>query len=175
MGSAVIAYLFWHRPAESVDPAAYERRLAAFHERLRADPPAGFLGSAAFRIAAVPWFGEGYEDSYLADDWAALGVLNAAAVDSAHSPDHDAVAREAAGGAGGVYELRAGGLAVARAGTASWSGKPPGRYYPDWESDLAGDRDPADFALWRRQMVLGPAPEYCLLTPCGALTLVAGG
>jgi hypothetical protein len=162
----VLAYLFWHRPAPSVDPAEYESRLAAFHARLRAAPPEGFRGSAAFAVDA-PW--GAYEDWYLTDDWRSLGVLGDAAVDAVRGPDHDPVARQAAGGAGGVYALRAGDLAVWDAGTADWSAKPPGTSYPDWEAGLLAGHDPARFALWQRQLVLGPAPEFCLLQPGDAL------
>ena len=141
----MLAYLFWHRPAESADLAAYEQRLRQFHERLLADPPPGFRGSAAVRVSA------GYEDWYLVDDWAALGVLNDAAIDAAHRGEHDAVARMAADGAGAVYRHIAGELPVADAGAAKWSDSRP---------EGAGE-----FALWQRQLVLGPAPEYCLLEP----------
>jgi hypothetical protein len=144
----VLAYLFWHQPTAGA--ADYERRLAEFHERLRADPPAGFAGSAAFRVD-VPWMGQAYEDWYLVEDWNALGVLNAAAVDAARKRDHDAVAHEAADGAGGVYRLLDGGLALDDVGDVTWSASP-----------LAAAPGP-DEALWQRQMVLGPAPEYCLL------------
>ena len=153
----MIAYVFWHRP--SGDAESYERRLAEFHARLRTEPPDGFRGSAAFSVD-VPWMGTGYEDWYLVDDWSSLGVLNAAAVDAAHRADHDAVARDAAHGAGGVYALRSGGLRLDDAGDAQWSAKP-----------LDAPKG-ADYALWQRQMVLGPAPEYCLLTPGERLRIV---
>src|SRR5215208_6795419 len=107
--TSVLAYLFWHRPSSAAEQ--YERRLAEFHERLRTDPPAGFAGSVAFRVD-VPWMGEGYEDWYLVEDWAAIGVLNDAAVDAAHRPDHDAVAHDSAHGAGGIFRLLSGTLAV---------------------------------------------------------------
>ena len=165
----MLAYLFWHRPGPDVD--GYERHLAEFHERLCADPPDGFAGSVAFRVD-VPWMGKGYEDWYLVEDWNALGVLNVAAVDAAHKPDHDAVARDAAHGVGGVYELRAGRLELSDAGSADWSAKPLGQPYAAWEADLVEGRDAAEFALWQRQLVLGPAPEYCLLTPGERLSLV---
>ena len=158
----LLAYVFWHRPAESIDPAAYEARLAAFHDRLRADPPPGFRGSAAFRVD-VPWIGAGYEDWYLADDWHSVGVLNAAAVDAVHRADHDAVAREAGAGAGGLFALKGGDLPLERAGAAAWS------------SDHPPEPGRGGFALWQRQMVLGPAPEFCLLTRGGTLARVAGG
>jgi hypothetical protein len=149
----MLAYVFWHQPAGSIDPAVYEGRLAAFHERMAAVAPAGFLDSAAFRVGALDWQpGGGYEDWYLVEDWTALGVLNEAAIDADHRPDHDAVARLAGDGAGAVYKLLAGRLPLADAGAATWSDK-PAEATPD---------DP-DFALWQRQMVLGPAPEFCLL------------
>ena len=108
----------------------------------------------------VPWIGGGYEDWYLVEDWHCVGVLNAAAVDDAHRADHDAVAHQAGAGAGGLFLLRTGDLRIADAGAAEWSAKEP--------------RSPAgEHALWQRQMVLGPAPEFCLLTPGGTLARVA--
>jgi hypothetical protein len=157
----VLAYVFWHQPSRAADVPEYEQHLAAFHERLRADPPEGFRESVVFRVD-VPWLGPGYEDWYLVGDWSALGVLNAAAVDASHKVDHDSVAGEAAKGAGGIYELHAGELALRDAAPGEWSGKPLGEPYRQWEGSLVEGRDPADFALWQRQMVLGPAPEYCL-------------
>ena len=167
----MLAYLFWHSPAGAASAAEYEALLAAFHARLRADPPRGFRGSVAFAVSNG--YSYSYEDWYLVDDWAALGVLNAAAVDAAHRGDHDPVARQAGNGAGGVYELRAGVLPVGDAGLAEWSAKPLGTPYAEWEAGLVEGRDPARFALWQRQLVLGPAPEYCLLTVGSALRRVA--
>ena len=145
----MLAYLFWHRPSPGA--AEYERRLAGFHERLRADPPPGFVKSVVFAVD-VPWMGQAYEDWYVVEDWAALGVLNASAVDDAHRPEHDAVARGAAKGAGGVYRSLGGELALEDVGDALWSAQRPN--VPEG----------VPFALWQRQMVLGPAPEWCLLT-----------
>jgi len=147
--TSVLAYLFWHRPSAGTED--YERRLAAFHDRLRADPPDGFVESAVFAVD-VPWLGAGYEDWYVVEDWTALGVLNAAAVDEAHRREHDDVAHQAAHGAGGVFLLRTGNLGLPDAGNASWSGTEP-------NAPEAGE-----FALWQRQMVLGPAPEYVVHT-----------
>lgn len=159
----MLAYLFWHSPAQSIGASDYEALLATFHARLRDAPPPGFRESVAFAAGYSDRYA--YEDWYLVDDWNALGVLNEAAVDHVRRPEHDPVARQAATGAGGVYALRAGELPVGGAGAAEWSAKPLGRPYPDWESGLTEGRDPAAFALWQRQLVLGPAPEYCLLAP----------
>lgn len=155
-----LAYVFWHSPGDAAGRAAYEAQLAAFHARLREAPPPGFRESVAF----APGFVHEYEDWYLVDDWADLGVLNADAVDDVRGPEHDRVARLAATGAGGVYAWRSGDLPIAEAGAADWSAKVPGEPYSDFEAALTASRDPGDFALWQRQMVLGPAPDYCLLT-----------
>jgi hypothetical protein len=172
----VLAYLFWHEPDGSIDVADYERRLAAFHARMHANPPPGFAGSRAFRVGGLPWAADAtYEDWYLVDDWPALGVLNAAAIDAVHAADHDAVASRAGNGAGGVYALRAGALPLADAGAAEWTDKPRGTDYDSFTRSLIADLGAADFALWQRQMVLGPAPELCLLTRGSKLVAVTGG
>ena len=167
----MLAYLFWHSPDPSIGAAEYEALLATFHARLRDAPPPGFRESVAFAGGYSDSYA--YEDWYLVDDWTALGVLNAAAVDHVRRPEHDPVARRAAKGAGGVYALRAGDLPIADAGAAEWSRKPLGDPYPDWEAGLAEGREPAGFALWQRQLVLGPAPEYCLTTAGDELRRVA--
>src|ERR671910_293762 len=124
--TSVLAYLFWHRP--SPDAADYERRLAEFAK------------SVVFAVD-VPWMGQSYEDWYVVEDWTALGVLNASAVDSSHRPEHDAVARDAAKGAGGVFRFLEGELALEDVGAAGWSARRP--EVPE------GVR----YALWQRQMV----------------------
>ncbi len=47
---------------------------------------------------------------------------------------------------------------------AVWVTRPPGAA-PQALGDLLGDgMEPLHASLWRRALVLGPAPEYCLLT-----------
>lgn len=141
----MLAYVFWHRPAPAVDRAAYEDALLRFHAALAGRPPQGFRGSAVFDRAALPWF-DGYEDWYLVADWAALGVLNAGAVDAAHRTVHDEVALRAAAGTAQILALQDGPAALDDVAAVTWSDGPVG-----------GD------AVWRRQMTLGPAPEWCAL------------
>jgi hypothetical protein len=175
----VLAYLFWHRPGDVTATAAYERAHIAFHRSLAHVPPVGFLGSVALRIAQPPWRGsiesslpadtggDGYEDWYFLEDYAALGVLNEAAVGRGHRTAHDDVARRSGAGAGGLYGLIEGQRPPALDATslAVWvAGTPRPRRYELGE--LLGDGiDPRCASLWRRQLVLGPAPEYCLLAP----------
>jgi hypothetical protein len=132
-----LAYVFWHRPAEDVARSDYEERLRAFHATL--ESPSG-----SFRLHALPWKAvDGYEDWYLVEDWAALGELNEAALAPARRAQHDAAAAASVAGWGGVYRLLHG--ASEPPAAARWS---------------AAHEDAG--TAWQRQMVLGPAPEFCL-------------
>jgi hypothetical protein len=146
--SEALAYLFWHRPAEGVDREAYEEALREFHASLG-------VGSAAFRVSQLPFGGsEGYEDWYLIDGWAALGELNRAAVDARRAPAHGRVAAGAAAGWGAVYGHLGG--AVAIPAEARWLDKPRDTAYESFVADLP------EATIWQRQLVLGPAPEFCI-------------
>jgi hypothetical protein len=173
----VLAYLFWHRPLDGVTADAYEQSQIAFHRSLAHTPPVGFVGSAAFRLAELPWLastsftaeaGEGgYEDWYLLDDYTALGVLNEAAVGLGHRTSHDQVAGHFGAGAGGLYGLLEGHAHLDEGAHVVWVSRPPAGL-PGSErrslGALLGDgMDPEHASLWRRQFVFGPAPEYCLL------------
>ena len=160
MMEVLLAYLFWHQPAADQLVEAYEQALVAFHRRLRDVAVPGLVASGSARVAGVPWIaGEGYEDWYAVHDFNALGVLNDAAVDVAHVDAHDLVARAAGFGAGGVYALERGTIA-APAGHCVWLTKPTGVAYPDFREQLAVQAAGETVAVWRRQMVLGPAPEF---------------
>jgi hypothetical protein len=178
----VLAYLLWHRPGEGVERESYERAAERFHRSLHHAPPAGFRGSAVYRVSGLPWLepagpaedppAEGstqaaedcYEDWYLLDDFAAVGVLNEAAVAHGHRGAHDELARRFGAGAGGMYGLLEGRPDLTAAEIV-WVSRPPGAE-PALLGALLGDgMDPEHASLWRRQLVLGPAPEYCLLTP----------
>lgn len=117
------------------------------------------------RAASLPWLaGEGWcEDWHLLDDFSALGVLNEAAVAAGHRSAHDEVAGLYGGGAGAVYKLLEGNGEIVQP-QAVWVSRPPGaKALP--LGDLLGDgMDRESASLWRRQLVLGPAPEYCVLT-----------
>ena len=156
----MLAYVFWHRPAEGAGREAYESRLAAFHAALAAHPPDGFTASAALRVLEAPWLpgsGHAYEDWYAVTGWDALGRLNDAAVRGARALPHDAVAAGAATGAGGLYGLVSG-PPVLLARRTSWLGKPAGLDREAYDATLAGPGR----SVWMRQMVLGPAPEYAV-------------
>ncbi len=155
----MLAYVFWHWPATGVERDRYVERLVAFHGALRAAPPPGFRGSRVLAIEGASWAADAhaYEDWYLVEDFAALGALNEAAITAARQGPHDAIARLAGGGAGGLYRRLSSGAGVPE--VVRWMSKPAGESYPAFVARL-----PAVEA-WQRQLVLGPAPEFCVLGP----------
>ena len=112
----------------------------------------------------APWAaggGKAYEDWYLVEDFAALGALNEAAVSAGRALPHEAAAQVVADGAGGLYRLRLG--AAGRSPRyALWFGKPGGVRYDALFAELSPVVDRAGASLWMRQLVFGPAREFCL-------------
>ncbi len=165
----MLAYLLWHRPADGVERVTYEQASERFHRSLHHSPPAGLCGSAALRLAECPWLASpheaAYEDWYLLEDFTALGVLNEAAVAHGHRTAHDGIARRFGSGAGGLYGLMEGHANLADAPRAVWVSRPPGEPNGELAQLLADGIDPQHASLWRRALVFGPAPEYCLLAP----------
>jgi hypothetical protein len=154
----MLAYVFRHRPAADVDVAVYESALRGFHAALASAPPRGFVRSSSFKV------GDRYTDWYLVESSAALDVLNAAAVSGPRSPTHDAAARMAVDGEGKLYGLVSGELPV-DAGFEIQFSKPAGVAYPDHYERLRPYSGRPGVSLWRRMMVLGPPPEFCLIAP----------
>ncbi|MGH9103295.1 MAG: hypothetical protein ACRDYD_10015 [Acidimicrobiales bacterium] len=163
----MLAYLFFHWPRPSVAPARYEVVLAEFHEALAAHGSPGLVGSWAHETPELPWGPAGtphYADRYHVVDHAALGALNVSGVDGACRQAHDAVAKLSAGGAGALYAIRSG-EPDGTAGWETWLSKPDGMPYEAfYELADAATLSAPGSALWRRQMVLGPSPEFCLLS-----------
>jgi hypothetical protein len=195
----VLAYIFWHRPHPDTAAEVYEQAQLAFHRSLAHSPPVGLCGSACLRAAQAPWLAgqdeaQTYEDWYLLEDFTALGVLGEAAVGRGHRSAHDGAARHLGAGTAGLYALAEGerarlgrpGPVLGQADVAVWVGRAAGAAVPAGSDaqgllgDLLGDgADPRAVTLWRRQLVLGPAPEYCLLAGevpagVGAARLPAG-
>jgi len=159
-----LAYVFWHWKRPDVAAGDYEARQRRFHAALAAAPPPGFHGSFSVGLARAPWAADGadaYEDWYLVRDFGALGPLSEAAVSGSRASPHDAAAAVAAGGAGGLYALRQGD-AQREPRCAHWFGKPAGLPYRDLFALVAPVVEQARGALWMRQLVLGPALEFCL-------------
>ena len=160
----MLAYVFWHWKQAEITATDYEQRQRAFHAALAAAPSPGFLGSFSVSFSHAPWAsggGEAYEDWYLVQDFASLGLLNEAAVSASRATPHEAAAAVTAGGAGGLYGLRRGAV-LRQPQYAHWFGKPEGMPYSELFVQLAPVEEQVQGALWMRQMVLGPAREFCL-------------
>jgi hypothetical protein len=153
----VLAYVFSHRPAEGADVAVYEAALNRFHAALAGAPPAGFVSSSTFKV------GERYSDWYLVESSAALDVLNAAAVSGVRTTAHNDAARMAVDGVGKLYILVSGEPAAGPGFEIQFS-KPAGVGYADHYARLRPYSGVTGVSLWRRMMVLGPAPEFCLIS-----------
>ena len=160
----MLAYVFWHWKRAEIAAGDYESRQRAFHDALASTSSSLVLGSYSAGVSNLSWVAEGseaYEDWYLIGDFAALGRLNEAAVSASRAAPHAAAAAVAAGGTAGLYGLRRGaGLRQPR--YAHWFAKPEGMTYDELFTRLEPVVDAAEGALWMRQMVLGPASEFCL-------------
>ncbi len=157
----MLAYVFWHRPRPDTEHGEYERRLSAFHSGLA---QRGCI-SAAFRLEQLPFAPcDGYEDWYLVEDWQGLGALNEVALERHSRQAHDQIADFSAEGWGAVYRLLGGQPDAPEA--ARWLDKPTGVSSAAFLDELRATGNELEAtAVWQRQLVLGPAPEFCLEQP----------
>ncbi len=159
----MLAYVFWHWRYPTVEKTDYQKRIINFQETLGTHKPSGFQYSTVFEIEHVPWSeggGEVYEEWYVLDSSAALDALNEAAVTGPCKEPHNQVARDAAGGIGGLYRLHAGASGLATAHVALWFSKPSWMTYENFYGTLQSEVQQAAGSLWQRQMTLGPTPEF---------------
>ena len=163
----MLAYVFWHWRYPHIEKLSYQQLLSDFHTALRVQKPVGFHYSMVFQVELVPWLdviGEVYEEWYILENSAALDSLNEAAVTGPCREPHTQVARSAAGGSAGLYRLRGGESGITTAHVAYWFAKPQGMSYETLYQTLQPVTMQSAGSLWERQMVLGPAPEFCLQT-----------
>src|ERR1019366_4962724 len=128
----MLAYVFWHWPLPTISAHDYTDRLNAFHQSLHSNAFPGFHSSHIFQIENAPWGPPAqplYEDWYLVENFAALGILNEMAVAAINKAPHDQAAQYAADGKAGVYQLCAGNANPDDAHIACWFGKPAGMTY----------------------------------------------
>jgi len=154
----MLAYVFSHQPAADVDAKGYEEVLRHFHAALADLHPHGFVRSLTYRV------GTGYSDWYLVEDSSALDHLNVAAVSGGRSASHDAAARMAAEGVGKLLALAAGEHDPDATVEVRFS-KPAGMGYGELYGALERWTRQPRTSLWRRMMVLGPPPEFSLVSP----------
>jgi hypothetical protein len=159
----MLAYVFWHWPAPDQDVVAYETAERDFLDALGRAAPSGFLDCSTFRVGGeAPWLGgaPAYADWYLVQDSAALDHLNEAAVTGVCEEPHYRLTRAMGAGAGSLLQLRSGDVELTSARRLTWLLKPREMPYADLYAALSS----ISGSLWRRQMVLGPTPEFGILS-----------
>ena len=164
----MLAYIFWHQPRPDVEIEAYQNRLRTFHQTLAANRPDGLFFSRVFSVAGVPWLadpGPAFEDQYFLNNSAALDDLNHAAVSGACEEPHNRVARDAAVGTAGLYQLHSGIEDSASVRFATWFSKPAGVSYQVLRARLEPIASVAGTGVWQRQMTLGPTTEFTVYSP----------
>ncbi|HEX2703499.1 MAG TPA: hypothetical protein VHM72_08715 [Solirubrobacteraceae bacterium] len=162
----MLAYVFWHRAAATVAGGEYEDACRRFHRGLATHRPGGLIGTACLRAERLPWLaygGPGLEDWYIVEDFAAVGVLNEAAVARGHLSAHDRAAGLMGEGTGSIYRLLDGTPELSSVRVAAWISPARGHDVSLLDDFLADGMERSAASLWRRQLALGPAPELCLL------------
>lgn len=161
----MFAYIFWHRRDERFSVEEYESKLAGFHRALLRRGQEGYLGSIVFKITGTPWVPQGgYEDWYLVEGLRVLEELNA----SIGLPDlekpHSQIASMALEGKGAILAPRTKTPGSLDAPRAVWFSKPRGQPYHQFYREIEPVAETRGAGLWRRQLALGPTPEFLLLS-----------
>jgi hypothetical protein len=172
----MLSYVYWHAAPASVAAADYEKTLLRFGHALGAAGSPGFQGQASYAIGQTPWLGEpGYEDwVWLEGSWA-LDALNERAVSGAMEQPHDAIAQMTKhGGHGALYYLVAGEHKIPKDSRVFWLSRPRGINWREVLPRIVDSMGPnaSKASVWRRQMVLGPSPEFAVIAPADASGLV---
>ena len=138
-----------------------------FQNALSKSALAGFRGSVVSRIDNATWLplgSESYEEWYLVDGSDILDPLNEVAVSNSRKEPHDDAAHMATDMRAGLYKLRLGEESSVDGRCITWLSKPKGTDYEQFYDQISKVMTNSESSLWRRQMVLGPTSEFCVIT-----------
>lgn len=162
----MIAYVFWHQKMELVSSKTYESALITFHRSLYNFGVRGYIGSQTFKIEGAYWMGateSGYEDWYLLEDSGVMDKINQAAISGSVKDPHNAAAHMATNLHAGLYVIKSPYPSFLNGKSATWFTKPK-EMSLDQIINSHSDSNKRFGDLWMRQMVLGPTPEYCIVS-----------
>ncbi|MEM0272330.1 MAG: hypothetical protein QW514_07305 [Thermoprotei archaeon] len=161
----MFAYVFWHQRDSNYSTKSYVEGLTTFHSSLASMGVRGFLGSFSFRVNGAPWLtGEGYEDWYLVAGLGVLEELNSLVEKSNLKAVHDEIAHMSVNGKGTILTPIMGDPTLVNTTKALWFSKPRGTSYADFYKDISSSIRGVTSSVWRRQLALGPTPEFLLLS-----------
>jgi len=180
-GGTVIGYAFWHIAEDESNYSLYEETLIRFGEALSESNIPGVLGCASYAIHETPWVDEpghlaapSHEDWVWLTDSSVLETLNDRAVSHDMAAPHGAIARITKHrGFGSLYYLVDGEHSMLSDSTVYWLARPRG---VDWHEVMAAivSSTCSKVCVWRRLMVLGPAPEFAIVGPPGLALDIPG-
>lgn len=165
------AYVFWHAKPANATTAEYEKPLLRFGRELSNAKIPGMAGNASYSIGFTPWLAEeGYEDWAWVHELSTLESLNERAVTGAMEEPHNAIARITKhGGFGALYYLVDGAHQILGDSKVFWVSRPRNIRWRDAMPAIIKSAS-SNVSVWRRLMVLGPAPEFAIIGSPG-LTL----
>jgi hypothetical protein len=151
---------------ELVSSKTYENALITFHRSLYNFGVKGYIGSQTFKIEGAYWMGaseSGYEDWYLLKDSSVMDKLNQAAVSGSVKDPHNTAAHMATSLHAGLYVIKSPYPSFLSGKSAVWFTKPREMDLNQILSNYGNSNDNIG-DLWMRLMVLGPTPEYCIVS-----------
>lgn len=163
----MIAYVFWHQKREHVRADEYEQALMDFQAMLLKAEVPGYLGGVVSKIEGAHWMPSekgGYEDWYFLSGSEVLDRLNRMAVSGDRKDPHSAATKMAVNMHAGLYQLWQSDAHFTDSEWSAWFSRPPSMTYEEMYEEICRYLPHCAGDLWRRQMVLGPTPEYCLMS-----------
>lgn len=162
----MFAYVFWHAKPANMDAAKYEMALLRFGGALRGMKISGLLGNVSYSIDFAPWLDEpGYEDWVWVENLSVFETLNVQAVSGPMEGPHAGISQMTKhGGFGAFYYLIEGKHQVLGDSKVFWVSRPRGIRWAEAVPAILQSAN-RDVSVWRRFMVLGPAPEFAIVGP----------